>query len=274
MRFSNFHLCIGVPCSFPFVPTSFFYSYVLMEKPNHTFIHADNGPIHALRNNIVKRALHEGATHLLMMDVDQIYHPQTIDRLLAHKLPLVGCLVHRRYPPFDSLMLKLEETAGPFNKYVPIEEWEEGSLQEVDATGAGCLLFEMQLFRDLDRKAQAEIDAFKKLGPTAEELASMAESTQAYIKGLEAMCAHPRRPGEWFRDDRKNVGEDIGFCQDVKAAGYSIFVDTSVMAGHLTNMVVNTATSRLYRSMKDREHKQALERALCDNKFTKKEEVK
>jgi len=205
MKISNLSLAIGIPLTFPFIPASFFYSFALMEKPNHVFIHADNGPIHALRNNLVERALAEGCTHLIMMDVDQVYHPRTIPQLLSHRLPVVGCLVHRRYPPFDSLMLRVVE--GPeFNRYDSIDEWKEGELVEVDATGGGCLMFDTQVFRKM--------------------------------------------PRPWFRDDREGVGEDIALCQDLKAAGYKIYVDTSVPAGHLTNMIVNTATNRLYRACK------------------------
>jgi len=100
---NEIRLAIGVPCSFPSVPASFFHSYALMNKPAHTYIHANNGHIDDLRNNIVERALYEGVTHLIMMDVDQVYPPETIKKLLAHNLPVVGCRVHRRYPPFDSM---------------------------------------------------------------------------------------------------------------------------------------------------------------------------
>ncbi len=226
-RISNFKLAIGIPCSFPFIPSSFFYSFALMEKPDYIFIHADNGPIHELRNNLVDSALKIGATHLIMMDVDQVYDPKTIPRLLSHRLPVVGALVHRRYPPFDSLMLRERVIDEKYNGYDSVDEWEEGSLVEVDATGAGCLMFDMSVFRKL---------------------------------------SYP-----WFRNDKAPkgappIGEDIGFCQDLKAAGYRIFVDTSVPAGHLTTMVVNTATNRLYRSMKERQHKKNLEQALTGKK--------
>ncbi len=205
------HLAIGVPCSFPFIPASFFYSFVLMEKPAFTFIHTDNGHISDLRNNLVDKALEIGATHLIMMDVDQVYHSQTITRLLSHRLPVVGALVHRRYPPFDSLMLKKVEMEGPFDRYDSIDEWKEEELIEVDATGGGCLMFNMDIFRKM--------------------------------------------PRPWFRDDKAPegalpIGEDIALCQDLKAAGYKIYVDTSVPAGHLTNLIVNTATNRLYRACK------------------------
>ena len=95
--------------------------------------------------------------------------------------------------------------------YTFMEVWPEDTAVEVDATGAGCLMFDMGVFRKL--------------------------------------------PRPWFRNDKAPdgappIGEDIGFCQDLKAAGYKIFVDTSVPAGHLTTMVVNTATNRLYRAIK------------------------
>ena len=223
-----FRLGIGIPLTFPWVPASFFNSFVHLERPDFIFLHADNGDICGLRNDIVEKAMLEGVTHLIMMDVDQVYHPKTITRLLSHNLPVVGALVHRRYPPFDSLMLKVVEIDDKFNGYESIDEWEEGELVEVDATGGGCLMFNMEVFKKI--------------------------------------------PRPWFRNDRQVVeglpaiGEDIGFCQDLKAAGYRIFVDTSVPAGHLTTMIVNTATNRLYRSMKEQQNKKALERAIDTTK--------
>ncbi len=92
MKVSNQHLAIGIPCSFPTVPLSFFYSFVHMERPNFTLIHADNGPIDTLRNDIVEKALTIGATSLIMLDTDMIYHPKTITTLLSHNLQIVGAL--------------------------------------------------------------------------------------------------------------------------------------------------------------------------------------
>jgi hypothetical protein len=218
MKISNLNLAIGVPCSFPFIPASFFYSFALMERPDFIFIHADNGPVDVLRNDIVEKALSCGATKLIMMDIDHIYHPKTITNLLSHRLPIVGVLTFRRYPPFDSIMLRVNG-----NGYESIDEWQEGELVEVDATGAGCMMFDMSIFRKM--------------------------------------------PYPWFKfhkdcDTGACIGEDIGFCQDLKAAGYRIFVDTSVPADHLTTMAVNRKTNLLYRSMKEKKHQQALERAL------------
>ena len=222
MRVSNFHLVIGIPLSFPMVPSSFFHSFIHMDRPTFTYIHTDNGPIEELRNNIVRESLDIGATSLIMMDTDQVYHPKTIPTLLKHKLPIVGALVHRRYPPFDSLMLKKKETANTI-EYESIDDYEPDSLVEVDATGSGCLMFDMEVFRNM--------------------------------------------PAPWFKTvrnpDGTTLGEDVGFCKDLKAAGYRIFVDTSVPAGHLTTLCVNRQTNILYRSMKQKEHQLRMESALA-----------
>lgn len=212
---SNFHLAIGIPCSFPAVPPSFLYSFILMKKPNFTLIHADNGPIDTLRNDIVEKALAIRATHLIMLDVDMIYHEDTIMSLLSRKLPIVGALCFRRYPPFDSIMLRLTDEG-----YQSVDEWTPGELVEVDATGTGCILYEMSVFRKM--------------------------------------------PFPWYRFQKNPetgavIGEDIGFCQDLKEAGYKIFVDTAVPADHLTTMAVNEKTFRLYQSIKS---KKAAARAL------------
>lgn len=203
MKVSNVNLSIGIPCSFPFVPASFFYSFALMNKPSYTLIHADNGPIDTLRNDIVEKAIAERASHLLLMDVDQIYPVDTVARLMSHKLPIVGAKVNRRYPPFDPIMLKIVDNY----RYETISDYEDGSLVEVDATGTGCILYEMSVFKKM---------------------------------------TYP-----WFRFQKNPengmvIGEDVGFCQDLKAAGYKIYVDTSVKVGHLVNIIANDSLHKFY----------------------------
>lgn len=220
MRVSNFKLGIGFPLTHHYLPSAFFESVLAMEKPPFIFFRTSNGPIDQMRNSLVREALAEGCTHLIMMDVDQCYHQNTIPRLLSHKKPVVGCLVYRRYPPFDPLMLR-----GKIDGYETIDKWEPGSLVEVDATGTGCLLFDMQVFR--------------------------------------------RMPAPWFRfrmNGAKQVGEDIGFCSDLRMAGYRIFVDTSVPAGHLSQMQITEGTWRLYTRLKEREaHAHQVEHGVIIN---------
>jgi hypothetical protein len=146
-------------------------------------------------------------SHLLMMDTDQVYHPKTLTRLLQHNLPVVGALVHRRYPPFDPLMYR-----GKLNAYDTIYDYEDGELVEVDATGTGCLLINMDVFDNLP---------------------------EPWFKFVE-------RP----KEEGGLIGEDIWFCNLLKGAGFKIYVDTSVPAGHLSTLSVTTETYKLYKNMK------------------------
>jgi len=227
MKISNLSLGVCVPCSLPTVPVSFFYSFVHLERPDFTFIHADNGPVDVLRNDMVETALSLGLTKIIFMDVDHIYHPRTITSLLARKLPIVSALTFRRYPPFDSLMLR-----GDVNGYLPVDDWEDGELVEVDATGAACMMYDMDIFRKM--------------------------------------------PYPWFKFRRtekgESIGEDIGFCQDLKAAGYRIFVDTSVPSDHLTTLAVNQKTNLLWRSIKTKKDQTIMARALAGDPREKKED--
>ncbi len=207
MKISNFKLAIGFPCSWSHIPFHFFISFLQAERPDFSILTATNGHIDGLRNKIVEDALKIGASHLIMMDIDQVYPSNTIIKLLSHRLPIVGCLVHRRYPPFDPLIMR-----GEINKYQTIKNYPEG-LIEVDATGTGCLLFDMKIFRKM--------------------------------------------PAPWFKfrqnpDHTKSgvVGEDIGFCSDLKKAGHRIFVDTTLKCGHLSTLVVSKETHELYTSIK------------------------
>lgn len=223
-KITNMKLGIGIPLSFPMVPGAFFDSFVAMEKPDFVYLRASHGPIDMMRNDLVREALRLGCTHLIMMDTDQVYQRDTITRLLAHMLPIVGCLVYRRYPPFDPLMLR-----GQITKYQTVKEWSPGDLVEVDATGTGCLLIETEVFRTL--------------------------------------------PGPWFRfrqsEEGGDVGEDIGFCSDARAAGYRICVDTGCVAGHLSQLIINNGTWKLYNRLKEAEIKAAheIEHGVITNKL-------
>lgn len=142
MKISNLKLGIGIPLSFHMVPAVFFDSFIAMEKPDYTYFRTNTGPIEEMRNSLVREALDAGCSHLAMLDTDQLYPPDTLMRLLAHKRPMVGARVRRRYPPFDNLMFR-----GSVGAYQPVTDWTAGDLVEVDATGTGCVVFETALFR-------------------------------------------------------------------------------------------------------------------------------
>jgi len=140
-------LGIGFPLTDARVYAGFFTSWTLMHKPDFTLLMPmAPGHITAIRNNLVVQALEECCTHLLMMDTDQVYQIDTIPKLLSHEKDVVGVSVHRRYPPFDSIMYRGE--LGNYH-HVPDEDCFSGKLIEVDATGCGCILCNTDVFFDI-----------------------------------------------------------------------------------------------------------------------------
>jgi hypothetical protein len=219
----EFKLAIALPVTYEKEYTQFWVSFTCMDKPDFTLLVPDYpGTIETMRNALVERALDQCCTHILMMDTDQVYPPDTVMRLLegiedldsglktsgmTGKVGAIGGVVHRRYPPFDALLYRGEK--GQY-KHVPDEEIYSGGLVEVDATGCGCILYRARIFTEI--------------------------------------------PRPWFETTRtqagKPVGEDIEFCSKMRAKGMHLLVDTAVDIGHLSLMIVNRATYELYRRVK------------------------
>ena len=148
-------LAIGFPLVDSTVPVQFFTSFACMDKPEQyillvpQFPHGPwTGSIADARNSLVQQALDAGASRLLMLDTDQIYPADCLTRLMSHNVDVCGVRVHRRWQPFDPIFLR-----GEIGKYrhVSEEEMYSGELIEVDATGTGCLLFNMDVFLKIDR---------------------------------------------------------------------------------------------------------------------------
>jgi GT2 family glycosyltransferase len=146
----GFKLGVAFPLVDNDVPASFAISalqmlamreYSLFLPKFHGGRFADN--LATCRNALVRDALEDGCTHLLMCDTDQVYQPDTLIRLLAHDVDVVGAAVHRRWPPFDLIMYRGE--LGAYY-HVPEEERYTGKLIEVDGTGTGCILYKTEVF--------------------------------------------------------------------------------------------------------------------------------
>lgn len=148
-------LAIGVPLIDQTVPSNFFVSVMAMDKPAEFTLlvprySRESFPesIASVRNDIVEQALEHGCSHLLMMDTDQVYPPDTLSKLVSHGKPVVGVAVHRRWPPFDRIMLR-----GNLGEYQKVSDSEaySGELVSVDATGTGCVLFDTHVFLSVKR---------------------------------------------------------------------------------------------------------------------------
>lgn len=200
-------LAICLPLVDDMVHRSFFTSFTNMIKPDSfellvpTLSAAKFPDNHAtVRNDLVSVALQKECTHIWMMDTDQVYPDNTFVKLINHNLPVVCAKVHRRYPPFDPLLYQKTRSKYKF-RGTPIDQWKNGELVEVVATGAACMLVSAEVFNSI------KPPWFKILKPTK------------------------KRPFI--------VGEDVYFWTQVREAGYRIFVDTSIEVGHMSNLTIN-----------------------------------
>lgn len=213
----SMRLGIALPLTRDSCETTFLDTFVRMRKPAFTYLRPRMpcaAPIDKVRNGLVFQALESDCTHILMMDTDQSYPPDTIDRLVHHAengLDIVGLRVHRRYPPFDPLLLKRAPAHANYTyETMPMAEWSGKELVEVDATGCGCLLINLQVFERIE--------------PPWFEL-------------------HTDQPDHGAV---RSVGEDVYFCEKAKAAGFRIFVDVSMEVGHIASMLVTKELHALY----------------------------
>ena len=219
-------LAIALPLTDDKVYNQFFYSFISVLTSYMGYL-AENGrpivvdvlmpdypgQIDAIRNNFVQQALRIGCTHILFMDTDQMYcTPDMIKRMLDHNKPVLGARVHRRYMPFDPLMLRGEEGALMTLADEEIRN-EDGTFKDevlVDYTGTGCIMYDMKIFNDLFPDKPFRLRTGKQGQP---------------------------------------VGEDIGFCTTLKELGIPIYVDASIDIKHLALLATDFGTYKLFRKL-------------------------
>jgi len=211
---------IGFPIVESTVPVQFMVSFMLMSKPDYTLmlpkfpVGSFAGNIADARNSLVEQALKERCTHLFMLDTDQVYPVDCLEKLISHGKPVVGTPVHRRWPPFDPILYRGE--LGRY-KHVSDAECYSGGLVPVDATGCGCILYDLRILFDIP-------SPWFELG---------------------------KAPNGDF------VGEDIMLCSKIRRNGVPIYVDTSIEIGHMTTYEVNRSTYELFKKLNDFKYMEA-----------------
>jgi GT2 family glycosyltransferase len=102
------------------------------------------------RNDLIRQALNDGVSHLIQLDTDQEYPSDFIIKLARHAAKgkhMVVAPVHRRYEPFELIMLR----GAPDTYYnVPEAEKYSGDLVEIDAAGSGCVMFSLLAALEID----------------------------------------------------------------------------------------------------------------------------
>jgi len=151
---------------------------------------------------------------VIFIDDDMVWPSDAVEKLvdaffeLDHSFDepiIVGGLCFRRTPPYQpTLYMREQPTDGGYRF---MEKWED-DIVEVDATGCAFLLVP---------KTALEAFAGTEMPPYEDRLRMP--------------------PPNFFRWEGR-MGEDIRFCQDFKAKGGRIFVDTRIKIGHVSEVAI------------------------------------
>jgi len=153
------------------------------------------------RNEAVQRL--EG-DWICFIDDDMVWQPDAVGRLIAtreeYDLDMLGALCFRRSEPFQPTMYMRESADAGLYNYV--ESW-DADIAEVDATGLAFAVIHKRVFEKIAGNPIPSLEDRMRTGPP-----------------------------EFFKWQGL-LGEDLRFCQDAKAAGCHIFVDTRIKIGHV-----------------------------------------
>lgn len=98
-----------------------------------------------MRETLVEHALRDECTHVLFLDSDMRFPPETISHLIERDLPLVAANYVTRTPPFRPVAVG---RVGDESSYVHTFEDSTG-LERVEAVGFGVMMIQAELLRKI-----------------------------------------------------------------------------------------------------------------------------
>lgn len=185
----------------------------------HSYVFLSGMPFDHARDRGCHLALEGGYEYIFFLDDDVLLHPESIIRLMSHKLPIVSGVYCRRAPPIVPVMMR--NFAGGRHW---VTQFFAPSLIEVDVVGAGCLLIHRSVLERLPpishkyRWFEWRVDQTKCYLQT-----SSGEKSQGGIVNTHTMIELP---------PEERVSEDFAFCLHAKRHRYQIIVDTGCQCRH------------------------------------------
>lgn len=101
-----------------------------------------------MRNELVQAALDSGCDAVCFIDDDHVFAPESLNRLLAWDVPVVGALYPTRTPPYRSTCVIGVDASGGFRGLTETEAATDG-LVPVDALGMGLTVIRRAVFEQI-----------------------------------------------------------------------------------------------------------------------------
>lgn len=215
-----------------------YYRHLLQMQsrfPQHRYLNVevDMMIVGKARNMLVETALSLGADFVWFIDND-ILVPEDAGVLIddAIRLGVVSGLYFNRRPPYTPQVYSCATELEFAGKYWPVIDYPESGIVQVDAVGAGCLIVPAQVFRSM-------------MEPWKQETALAGQALAAGgFPGLQPLVSGL---SPWF-EFMETKGEDLYFCERLKALGVPVFVNYGIKCQHLTLVPI---TESQFKYLKD-----------------------
>lgn len=161
------------------------------------------------RSKIIYDAVYRrGFEEVLWIDSDVSFHPDDVEKIRSHNLPIVGA----SYPMKGWPIM----TVAPLNKKRIIFDQKRGGLVEVKALATGFLFIKSEVFHRMKEKLNLPVCN-----------TSFSAETIPFFK-----------PEIWVENGNSYfLGEDFSFCYNASKCGYKIMLDSSIKLGHVGKYV-------------------------------------
>lgn len=179
------------------------------DHPEFEFLFCPRGRMFTPMNRevIITFAVNAKADYLFMVDDDMLFKPDLFEQLYRHHVDIVAPLAFTRNPPHLAVLYQAEKGWDPIEK----KEY-----------------FNFEWIKNYPRNKLVECDAV---------------GFGAVLINLKII---PRMQRPFFMCS-SGTGEDIYFCLKAKEAGAKVFMDTSVILGHLgAPLVIDQETSEKF----------------------------
>lgn len=204
------------------------------------------------RDEVLSHTLKEGYEWCLQIDADAApFEPGLLARLLETAFithpdaDVVGAYAQLKHPPY---LPTIDTGTGTWEVHYPGE-----GVLPVIRTGAHCILTKSRILHKFGPpwfRTRTTIPPIKALA----EIDNFARTHTSGLNPLASTAAWKTLMGEAKKlppEVESQVGEDSGFCDAVRAAGGTIYVNTDLWVGHVSKRVIEP--SMLQESMEEME---------------------
>lgn len=169
--------------------------------------------IDRVRNQLATDALAEGFAETFWIDSDLLFHPDSVDQLRAHQLPLCsGLYAQKGVASFASHLL-------PGTRELKFGS--QGGLAEILYAAAGFLHVRRAVYETIERVCELPRCNTRFQKPLIPYFLPM------IIHDELSPTTHPN--ARWY------LTEDFSFSERARRAGFNIMADTSIRLGHIGN---------------------------------------